>query len=87
MQFPDGSKKEFKRLSNGCLDDNRDIITHIFVNEEILEEHREECRRRAAKKAEKKAAKKKQRAEIKISQILEGLDEAAAAAVRAHFAC
>jgi len=87
MEFPDGSKKEFKRLGNAALDNNQDIITHICVDEEILEEHREELRRRAAAREAKKAAKKKQNAEIKISQILEGLDEAAAAAVRAHFAC
>tara|TARA_R110002020_G_scaffold68038_2_gene178299 strand:+ start:592 stop:1083 length:492 start_codon:yes stop_codon:yes gene_type:complete len=81
MEFPDGSKKEFKRLGNAALDGNLDIITHICVDEEILEEHREECRRRAEKKEKKKAAKKKQSAENRINQILDGLDERAVAAI------
>ena len=85
MEFPDGSKKEFKRLGNSALDDNQDIITHICVDVDVWFHWREECRRRAAareeKKEKKKAAKKKQSAENRINQILDGLDERAAAAI------
>ena len=87
MEFPDGSKKEFKRLCNRTLDHNRDIIEAVGIDEEIVEQHRDECRRRAAAREEKKAEKKKVAARKKAHKTLMAMmkedPEALAAAIEA----